>query len=1027
MNSVSLSQTANLFNDLNDIDDLNSSFNTDFSNQIDPQDAFFDKIESNNFSNYIPESNLGNFFRINSDASGSNCINLLHINCRSLKKNFDSISTLLAPLSDNLTAIALSETWLTSATEQLYTLNGYTFVSKHRTNKIGGGVGLYINNNLSFKLREDLSQMDDFIECLFIEIAQQNKSNILIGCIYRPPNSNIELFQNAISAILDKINRKKSKLAFIAGDYNLDLLKSNQHIPTGNFLNLLNSHSFLSTIKYPTRITEFSSSLIDNIFINSLKYDFNSAIVYSDVSDHLPIALHFNLTIEKNKPMINVKRRFYSSKLINNFCNDLNCISWEEVCYNAETFDNVSDTYSLFSQRFLDIFDKHFPLKTVKFSKKSSPHQEWITKGLIKSCYKKSLLYRNYISNPTPINKNLFVKYRNKLKSLLQKTKVNYYKNRFNTVAGNLRYTWKIINSVLKNNKSDNFVLNFVKDGNIVNSACEIVEHFNTYFVNIGSTLCASIQPESKQFTEFMPPSQMNSFALYYTDIEEIVSIVNKFGNKSSFGVDNVPIDVMKSCIACIAKPLCALVNCSFRTGIFPDPLKIAKVCPVFKNGSENNFSDYRPISVLPSFSKIFEKVAFNRLEKFVTSCCILSNCQYGFRQKHSTYMALLDMYNKVSESIDDNKFTIGIFIDLAKAFDTINHNILCKKLEIYGIRGIALHWFQNYLSNRKQYVCFNGASSSLKNITCGVPQGSILGPLLFILYINDIVRCSDLLKFIMFADDTNIFYSNSSIDDLEITINSELSKVCQWFRCNKLSLNANKTKYILFGKKGKSAQCFNLTIQLEDVNIERVTSTKFLGVIVDEDLNWKQHIANISLKISRSLGVLNKVKYIFSKDILKTLYFTMIQPYFIYCNIIWGGANQITINRLYYLQKRAVRIISHSPYREPTNPLFERNCILKLEDVHKIQLAMFIYKCQNNLLPMSCCCHIQFNSNPHHYSLRCQLIFKSISYRTQIRERYAGVAAPKVWESLPYCITSLNTLASFKKALKDYYIFQYV
>ncbi len=277
------------------------------------------------------------------------------------------------------------------------------------------------------------------------------------------------------------------------------------------------------------------------------------------------------------------------------------------------------------------------------------------------------------------------------------------------------------------------------------------------------------------------------------TDAEEVINIVGKFSDKSSFGCDLIPFDIVKKSIKSIAPLMAAVVNCSFRNGSFPDELKIAKVCPIFKNGSTNLFSNYRPISLLPSFSKIFEKLMYCRLDSYITSKNILTSSQYGFRQKHSTYMALLDMYNKLSSAIDNRDFAIGIFIDLSKAFDTINHKILLSKLQYYGIRGVPLLWFDSYLTNRKQYVYYNNVSSSKSDIKCGVPQGSILGPLLFLLYINDIVKSSSILQFIIFADDTNLFFSSKNFIDLARTVNAELVKLSDWFCANKLSLNVKK------------------------------------------------------------------------------------------------------------------------------------------------------------------------------------------------------------------------------------------
>jgi len=289
----------------------------------------------------------------------------------------------------------------------------------------------------------------------------------------------------------------------------------------------------------------------------------------------------------------------------------------------------------------------------------------------------------------------------------------------------------------------------------------------------------------------------------------------------------------MKASIHNVAEPISNIINCSLINGVYPDPLKIAKVCPIFKNGEKNLFVNNRPISVLPSFSKIFEKVVFNRMMNYLTVKNIISCSQYGFRQKYSTYMPIIDLFDKLSVSVDRSEFSVGLFIDLSKAFDTLDHNILLGKLEHYGIRGIVLSWFRSYLDCRKQYVSVNGTSSTLQNISCGVPQGSILGPLLFIVYINDIVNCSDILHFILFADDTNLVYSNTKSVSLKTALNAEPYKLSKWFCVNKLYLNIKKTNYLIFGYKHLLNHNENFALYLNGNKLEEVKCTKFLGVYI--------------------------------------------------------------------------------------------------------------------------------------------------------------------------------------------------
>jgi hypothetical protein len=312
------------------------------------------------------------------------------------------------------------------------------------------------------------------------------------------------------------------------------------------------------------------------------------------------------------------------------------------------------------------------------------------------------------------------------------------------------------------------------------------------------------------------------------------MSIVSQIQSKWSAGFDCNPTNVMKFSIIHTAEPISRIINKSFSTGIFPEKLKIAKICPIFKNGEKCLFSNYRPISILPSFSKIFEKAMSNRLMSFLESKTLLVDNQFGFRKKRSTYMALMEMYDKISLAMDNHEYSVGIFIDLSKAFDTINHSILIEKLSYYGIRGIVLDWFRSYLQSREQYVYLNGMSSTMRSIICGVPQGSILGPLLFILYVNDIASCCEMLKLILFADDTNLFYSNRDYSELERIVNIDLSKLADWFKANKLLLNAAKTNFILFGYKNIPRPH---GLVLDGYILERTDCTKFLGMFMDEEL----------------------------------------------------------------------------------------------------------------------------------------------------------------------------------------------
>ena len=501
---------------------------------------------------------------------------------------------------------------------------------------------------------------------------------------------------------------------------------------------------------------------------------------------------------------------------------------------------------------------------------------------------------------------------------------------------------------------------------------------------------------------------------------------MNGLSNSNSTGLDGYHTKIVKSVISAIASPLADIFNISFKYGVFPDLLKNAKITPIFKADDKSMINNYRPISVLPVFSKILEKLMYQRLISFLDQHKVLNDNQYGFRENHSTDMALINMIDQISSEMDNKQYSIGIFLDLSKAFDTIDHSILLQKLETYGIRGIALSWFRSYLSNRSQCVTVNGKISDYLPITCGVPQGSILGPLLFILYINDLVNTSRLLKFIMFADDTNIFYSHKSLTELIHIVNIELNQVSNWLKANKLSLNVKKTHFILFHFRQRKID--QLPSVLIDNNIiEQVKSTKFLGVVINENLTWTDHINILINKCSKNVGILRKLRHSLPPHILVTLYNTLILPYLNYCNIAWASQPNGILDKLFVTQKKAIRILTNSTWNAHSLPLFKTLNLLTVQDINKLQISCFTYRALHHLLPHHFQHYFQLNSLLHSHNTRTSSQLHIHSYVTTHRSYTIRIHAPRTWNSLPTELHNLPTLPLFKRKIKLFLLSTYV
>ena len=493
------------------------------------------------------------------------------------------------------------------------------------------------------------------------------------------------------------------------------------------------------------------------------------------------------------------------------------------------------------------------------------------------------------------------------------------------------------------------------------------------------------VNPDNKSFTDYLQQRVCGSLLLFECNSEEILKIINEL---ESGKASDISLTVLKKCATHISSHLSGFINTFIKSGTFPDILKVGKISPIFKKGDAQLFDNYRPISVIPIFGKIFEKVIYNRLYQFFQSNNAIFKNQFGFRKHHSTMHAINYSVEKIITDLEKRNHVIGIFIDLSKAFDTIDHNKLLIKLEHYGIRGLPLELLKNYLKNREQYTNFKGIDSKPCIVEYGIPQGSVLGPLLFLIYINDLKNSSQLGDFVLFADDTNIFVSGENEEEAYNNAQVVLDAVTLYMSSNQLHINMTKSVYMHF--RPHLNQTDRLTcararvpksLKVNNLPLKQVTTVKFLGVIIDDQLTWEPHIEHLKVKLISSIIIIKRIKNFIPASEHLQLYNALFKSHMTYCISCWGGISKYKLESLFSVQKRCIRLLfgkevnyDHSAYYETcarartyeqhiakkdftlehTKSIFNELNLLNLHNLHVYHTFLDLFKILKFQLPIS-------------------------------------------------------------------------
>ena len=963
---------------------------------------------------------------------------ILDLNIQSLNSKFDAFTALLSYLEQKcigFSAICLQETWLSDNHDTtVFNIPGYHLVHSGKSSSECGGLIIYVSDTYSFSVK-NVFRDSSLWEGLFIEVhGGPLESKLVIGNIYRPPkynnnNATVENFAHKITPIISSIAKSSCNIV-ISGDFNIDLLQINERVKYQKYFDMFVTNGLFPLITLPTREGKHSATLIDQIFCKVKNFtDIDSSgILKSSLSDHYPCLASLDICKKKQHKPKYVTINNKNEQALISFCNEVEtCLNEWQI--NRDLFANPNENYNIFDKIIMDAKAKYPFSKTVRFKKYKHKISPWMNHDILRSIKDRDDLYKTVMSTPSEdpnydsLKENL-QNLKSSLKKKMRCAKAKYYADVFEKNKSNIRHTWGAIKEILGKfkNKHD-FPDHFTLDGKLISEPQLIANCFNRFFSSVGRALSVKISYNgTNSVSSYLKRHVSSCFHFEYVNPTIVMKYINDLASKSSCGPDKISSILLKRLANYIVTPLTVMINQSLCTGTFPDKLKLAKVIPLYKKGDNHVFDNYRPISLLSTVSKIFEKVVFIQVYDYFCAHQLFYENQYGFRKCHSTELAALELVDRLFKHLDDGKIPVSVFLDLSKAFDTLNHAILMDKLKYYGLNETSLNWFRSYLHDRYQYTEYNGTCSDVINLTTGVPQGSILGPLLFIIYMNDIHVATSNFKAILYADDTNLlspmcsFSSSNSLNPTNLTevtnsINDELSHVHEWLLINKLSVNVSKTKFMIFHHHQRRIDTLIPDLKLDSQPIEYVLEFNFLGLTLDEHLSWKPHVQKVANKTSRTIGILRRLKNIVPISVLRTLYNTLILPHFHYCILSWG----FRMGRLKLLQKRAVRVMSGSRYNAHTDPLFKKLHLVKLSDLFTVNVYEIYYKLRHVSLPTYVANMFKDFLRNHEHEARQALILDEPNVNTSNGENCIRYLLPRIINKTNHTIVTMVDTYSYQ------------
>ena len=914
-------------------------------------------------------------------------LSILSLNAQSIMAKFDEFQIAIDQINSTgqeISIICIQESWLSSECNvQLFKLHSYQLVSKGKYCSNHGGLLIYVHNDFLWEPL-DIRESTTGWENLFIKIRHKSLGSkpYIIGNVYRLPKEllpEFHTFMDEFAETLETLQVNRNAI-YLCGDFNIDLLKINTKIHYNTFYNNLIAAGYLPRISLPTRVTNYSATLLDNIFSTEFGNN-DSGVIVNNISDHQMIYTYSTLqeraasTSHKKHIEIETNNRqaleLFITKLRN--CNIVDKLN---VDVNADPNSN----FECFMKHFMELKQQCLPKKKVRFNRKKHKGNAWLTAGILKSINSKNILYKKLMQTPadSPNYPDLslnFKSYKNIIRRTIMHAKRTYYKTVFNSYSTNLKKTWQTINESLnRRKKKQDFPQEFkLANGNLISDPKQIADAFNDFFVNIGDTGPLNANPIA-DFEQYMPAKPNCNLKFQSVTVDNVSRIIDSLKPKTSSGVDCISNKLIKYVKNVIMEPLTVIINQMLKVGIFPDSLKISKVIPIYKKSDNTIFSNYRPISLLPSISKIFEKIILEQITTYLDTNNLIHKHQYGFRKNHSTEYAALHIVNYLNYELDRNRTPTNVYLDLSKAFDTLSHNILLRKLKHYVVYvctldaskafdrvnlltlfkklfernmcPLFLRFLIHSYCNQKMRIKWNAAISDSFDTSNGVKQGGVLSPLLFNVYLDELilllreqgVGCHMNGMFVgafCYADDVTLLAPTG------MALNAMLDTCTRFADAHDLSFNSSKTKCMFIDRS-----CLQLhsDVRFMGRSVEFVNSVDLLGVPLYADLK----VNHIHRNVQKFYCKVNSVLFDF-KDIPSDVKSKLMDTYCLdlYGSQLWNYSKN-DVNAFYIAWRKVVRRIWKIPSTTHCNLLPAINKSLPIEFLMEKRCAKFIWSCFN-------------------------------------------------------------------------------